>query len=120
MIREEGVVLWRGLSEKDIITNMLSPRPNLRASLKTKGFSSTSKDSSIALAFGYHYMSSDDDYVTLLKINIPKGTKVIYVGNSYGYAQEEVILINGSMFHINGSTVRDLTESEKELLYNEG
>ena len=121
VIREEGVVLWRGLSEKDIITNMLSPEdPDLKGIFEDKGFSSTSKDSSIALAFGYHYMSSDDDYVTLLKINIPKGTKVIYVGNSYGYAQEEVILINGSMFHINGSTVRDLTESEKELLYNEG
>lgn len=120
-INQEGVVLWRGLSEKDILSNILDPGdPDLKDSFDDRGFSSTSKESSIALAFGYHYMDPSDGHITILKIHVPSGTKVIYVGNSYGYAQEEVILANGSVFHINGTSIRDLTESEKELLYNEG
>jgi len=117
-INQEGVVLWRGLSEKDILSNILDP--DLKNVFDDKGFSSTSKESSIALAFGYHYMDPNDGQITMLKIHVPSGTKVIYIGNSYGYAQEEVILSNGSIFHINGTSIRDLTDSEKELLYGEG
>ena len=84
-----------------------------------KGFSSTSKESDIALAFGFHYMRGAD-YITMLKIHAPSGTKVIYVGNSYAYTQQEVILVNNSMFHINNTSMRNLTESELKLLYNEG
>ena len=65
-------------------------------------------------------MDPNDGHITMLKIHVPSGTKVIYIGNSYGYAQEEVILSNGSIFHINGTSIRDLTDSEKELLYGEG
>jgi len=120
-INKEGVVLWRGLNEADILDHILDPNdPELKDIFDDKGFSSTSKDSDIALAFGYHYMHASDGHITMLKIHVPYGTRVIYIGNSYGYTQEEVILQNGSIFRINNTSFRDLTESEKELLYNEG
>jgi len=65
-------------------------------------------------------MHATDGHITMLKINVPYGTRVIYIGNSYEYIQEEVILQNGSIFRINNTSFRDLTESEKQLLYNEG
>lgn len=120
-INEEGVVLWRGLDEADILDHILDPNdPELKDIFDDKGFSSTSKDSDIALAFGYHYMQVSQGHITMLKIHVPYGTRVIYIGNSYEYTQEEVILQNGSIFRINNTSFRDLTESEKELLYNEG
>ena len=119
-INEEGVILWRGLEEEDILTHLLDPDdPELKDIFDDKGFSSTSKDSSIALSFGYHYMGGAD-YITMLKIHVPSGTKVIYIGNSYEYTQNEVILQNGALFHINNTSMRGLTESELQMLYNEG
>ena len=101
-------------------TYLIRTIPELKDIFDDKGFSSTSKDSSIALAFGYHYMRASDEHITILKIHVPSGTKVIYIGNSYEYTQEEVILVNGSAFRINNTSIRDPTGSEKELLYNEG
>jgi len=65
-------------------------------------------------------MQVSQGHITMLKIHVPYGTRVIFIGNSYEYTQEEVILQNGSIFRINNTSFRDLTESEKELLYNEG
>jgi len=120
-INEDDVILWRGLQEKDILEHILDPDdPELKDIFDDKGFISTSKDTKVALGFGHAYMDYDDNSITLLKIHVPRGTKVIFIGNSYAYTQSEVILQDGSMFHINNVSTRPPTADEIKFLYDDG
>jgi len=112
----EDVILWRGVDELELEKLRLDPEdPELKDILNDPGFLSASKDIQIALAFGHR-----DDIIgpriTLMKIHAPKGTKVIYIGDSYGYAQKEVIFQDGSLFQINNITTRPLTQEEMEFM----
>jgi hypothetical protein len=113
----EDTILWRGLDEWIIEKMRLSSEdPEYRDILMDPGFSSTSKKKNIAIAFG---LKHDESNVTILKIHVPKGTRAIYIGDSYDYKQEEVLLNNGSMYHIKNIEERPPTSDELEIIYSE-
>ena len=113
----EDTILWRGLDEWIIEKMRLSSEdPEYRDILMDPGFSSTSKKKNIAIAFG---LKHDESNVTILKIHVPRGTRAIYIGDSYDYKQEEVLLKNGSMYHIKNIEERPPTSDELEIIYSE-
>ena len=113
----EDTILWRGLDEWIIDKMRLAAEdPEYADILMDPGFSSTSKKKNIALAFG---LKHDESNVTVLKIHVPIGTRAIYIGESYDYRQEEVLLKNGSMYRINNIEERPPTDDELEVIYSE-
>lgn len=94
---QEDTVLWRGVNREIIQAMKRASDDAYGNTLFDAGFMSTSLDPDVAFIFGTDPYSKK---VIMLKIICPSGTKGAYIGNSYGFKQDETLLPNGSVLHI--------------------